>query len=299
MITRYRSLARMNEQILDWIPALPRDLDLIVGIPRSGLLAANLLALHLNLPVADLDGFAAGRILGAGVRFSDRLVPDLLERPRRVLVVDDSLLKGDQMARARQLLRPLERRHRISYAAVYVQPGQERKVDYLCESLPTPRVFEWHLMHHSNLRHWCLDLDGVLCRDPLERENDDGIRYRRFLRGVPPLIVPTGEIGWIVTCRLEKYRRETEAWLQRHGIVYRHLVMMDHPDGASRRAAGNHAAFKADIYRGSNAQLFIESSRAQAREIARLSGASVFCTDTREMIQPDSSSLANPCGTAA
>lgn len=34
----YRSIAELNDQVVDWIDALPRDLDLIVGIPRSGML---------------------------------------------------------------------------------------------------------------------------------------------------------------------------------------------------------------------------------------------------------------------
>jgi len=37
-----------------------------------------------------------------------------------------------------------------------------------------------------------------------------------------------------VTCRLEKYREETEAWLDEHGVTYDNLVMMDHPDMEAR-----------------------------------------------------------------
>lgn len=282
----YRSVADLNEGILKWIPSLPRDLDLIVGIPRSGMLAANLLALHLNLPMTDLEGFADGRLFMAGdrCRIEDR--KGFLRQCRNVLVVDDSVLLGTQVARARQRIRHLQGKHRIQLAAVYVQPGMEHLLDFHCELLERPRVFEWHLMHHPNLRLWCVDIDGVLCSDPREAENDDAEKYLGFLRTVEPTVVPSKEIGLLVTCRLEKYRDETERWLHKHGIRYRHLIMMDYPDMNSRRAANNYASFKAGIYRKSNAPLFIESSRRQALAIASLSGKSVFCFETREMIQP-------------
>lgn len=281
----YRSIATLNEQILQWTRRLPRDLELIVGIPRSGLLAANLLALHLNLPLSDLEGFAAGRVMMVGAR-CHTVEENFLDRRRKVLVVDDSVLRGTQMAQAREIIRHQMACHDVRFAAIYVQPGKEALLDYFCEALSRPRVFEWHLMHHPNLRLWCVDIDGVLCDDPTVAENDDGENYRQFLDNAEPLIVPSKEIGWLVTCRLEKYRQNTEDWLRRHGIRYRHLIMMDHPDAASRRAAGNYAHFKAAAYRKTGAHLFIESSPAQAVEIARRSGRSVFCFETREMINP-------------
>ena len=45
----------LGECIYTNISKVPRNVDLIVGIPRSGTLAANLLALYLNLPFTDID----------------------------------------------------------------------------------------------------------------------------------------------------------------------------------------------------------------------------------------------------
>ncbi len=47
----YRNIDDLNHCILQHLSILPRDFDLIVGIPRSGMFPANLLALYLNLPV--------------------------------------------------------------------------------------------------------------------------------------------------------------------------------------------------------------------------------------------------------
>ena len=46
----YRSFADMNNDLVRNLARFPHDVDLIVGIPRSGMLPANLLALYLNKP---------------------------------------------------------------------------------------------------------------------------------------------------------------------------------------------------------------------------------------------------------
>ncbi len=53
----YRSISDLNQVILKRLYIIPRDIDLIVGIPRSGMFPANLLALYLNKPVTDLGSF--------------------------------------------------------------------------------------------------------------------------------------------------------------------------------------------------------------------------------------------------
>ena len=64
----YRNINDLNEIILKRLYILPRDFDLIVGIPRSGMFPANLLALYLNRPVTDLDSFRNGHVYKAGER---------------------------------------------------------------------------------------------------------------------------------------------------------------------------------------------------------------------------------------
>ena len=283
----YRSVEDINRAIVAKLHLLPRDLELIVGIPRSGLLAANLVALHLNLPLADLDGYLEGRLLSGGVRFQggNRRSGDV--RAMRALVIDDSIHSGQAMGEATRRIQAAGLDRNVVYGCVFADPGAISRVDIHFAVCPMPRVFEWNLMHHSFLAKACVDIDGVLCRDPSEEENDDGPRYERFLTEVEPLVVPTVSLGWLVTCRLEKYRALTTAWLARQGIRYQELVMMNYPSKAARLAAGSHGTFKAAVYRKTDALLFIESSLVQATDIARLTGRDVFCMETREMLNPD------------
>jgi orotate phosphoribosyltransferase len=197
--------------------------------------------------------------------------------------VDDSVLTGRQMHLARQSLRALESRHSIQYGAAYVEPGMESAVDFHHQSLPYPRMFEWNMMHHRMLGQACVDVDGVLCRDPTPEENDDGPRYDAFIESVAARVAPTYTIGTLVTARLEKYRAATEDWLARHRIQFRALLMMPYTTKAERLAAGRHAAFKAEAYVASRASIFIESNRLQARDIAEMTNRPVICTDTMRL----------------
>jgi uncharacterized HAD superfamily protein len=86
---------------------------------------------------------------------------------------------------------------------------------------------------------------------------------------------------------LEKYRKETEAWLRSSRIEYEHLIMLDLPDAQSRRVKNVHGAFKAAYYRSCNAKLFIESDGHQAHEIARKSKKPVLWLPGAEMVYHD------------
>lgn len=279
----------MNALILRRLWILPRHFDLVVGIPRSGMLPANLLALYLNKPLTDLDSFLNGHIYKAGERGN---VIDTREF-RRVLVVDDSVASGTAMQRCRQQLQSLSDRFEFSYSAIYVVPEKRNTVDYWFELVPLPRYFQWNILNHTVLNKCCFDIDGVLCVDPTPEQNDDGERYRDFLLNAPPLFVPGCPIGTLVSSRLEKYRPETEAWLRRNDIRYGKLVLMDLPDMEARQRSASHAAFKATEYGRADYVLFVESSHTQAAEINRLTGKPVLCTEDFEMVFESRSLLYN------
>ena len=265
---------------------IPRDIGLVVGIPRSGLLPANLIALCLNVPLTDVDGLLAGREFSPGLSRAQFLRRTNGEVRRRVLVVDDSIYSGTQIQKVRNQIAEAGFAGDVVYAAVYARLGTENLVDLHFEVCPQPRMFEWNFMHHSYLSSACLDIDGVLCRDPRTEENDDGVRYREFLRMAEPFYLPTVPVGILVTCRLEKYRSETEAWLKRHQVTYESLVMMNLPSKEARQRAGLHAEFKAEVYGKSGKEIFIESDPSQAKQIADRSGRIVLCVKTLEVIYP-------------
>ncbi len=281
------TIADMQRDIVLNRYRLPQDIDAVVGIPRSGMLAASMIALALNRPLGDLDGFLQGRMLSSG---STRRTADLergVESFRHVLIVDDSTRTGTAMVEAREKLGAAASDTRVTCAVVYGVPDMSASVDLCLRVIREPRVFEWNVMHHPILADACLDIDGVLCHDPDEMQNDDGARYVDFILNANPMHLPTRRIGTLVTSRLEKYRPQTEAWLSRQGLVYDRLVMLDLPDAATRRRLGSHGRFKGEYYRDSAAALFIESEQAQARQIAAISGKPVLSLEGMTMCMPD------------
>ena len=105
----YRTIDDMNKAILGRLPIFPRDINLIVGIPRSGMFPANLLALYLNCRVTDLGSFVNGHIYQAGERGQ---YIDAREF-KKVLVVDDSIASGAAMAQCKEALKDFEGRYDI------------------------------------------------------------------------------------------------------------------------------------------------------------------------------------------
>jgi uncharacterized HAD superfamily protein/hypoxanthine phosphoribosyltransferase len=281
----YRSISDMNSTILKNIDRIPRDLDLVVGIPRSGLLAANLLALLCNIRLTDLDSYLDGRTYTSGTtKAASMRQPG--PGPRKVLILDDSINFGEAITAARRRVAEANIGDEVNFAAVYGNTASCAEADIVFEVVPQPRLFQWNFMHHVALERACVDIDGVLCHDPTEDENDDGSAYLRFLAEARPLYSPSRTIGTLVTSRLEKYRPQTEAWLEARGLTYRELVMLDLPSKVERQRMGAHGTFKADYYRKSHSDIFIESENGQAMTIARLSGKPVLCLQTHTLINP-------------
>jgi len=279
----YRSIEDLNHTITSSLSKIPVGTDLIVGVPRSGLLVANLLALHLNLPFTDVEGFMNGRILQTGYRLKNYIKP--FPEYRKVIVIEDSVWSGRSIDEVKEKLTGIYPDKELVYAAAYVGPDTTEKVDIYFDVVPGPRIFEWNMMHHDYLEQCCVDIDGVLCIDPTEDENDDGPNYEKFLSNVDPFFRPTKTIGYLVTNRLEKYRGLTEAWLAKHNIKYNKLIMLNLPNKQARLDANNHGGFKADVYRKYGI-LFIESSIWQSQHIAEATGKPVYCVDARKMIYP-------------
>jgi uncharacterized HAD superfamily protein/hypoxanthine phosphoribosyltransferase len=284
----YVSVADLAAAIRAGLHKLPEDVDLVVGIPRSGMLPASLIALNLNVNCCDLQSFLAGVALHHGrtreVRLPKVTMPS---HARHVLVVDDSVDSGETLASVKRSLAQIMSDQRLIFCAVYVTPTATTLPDVYLQVLSQPRLFEWNVMHRSYLRNCCVDIDGVLCCDPTAVENDDSYEYGKFLLAAKPLAVPSYPIGHLVTSRLEKYRPQTEDWLRRHGVQYLTLHMLDLPDAKTRRKLDCHAKFKAEVYsRVPTATLFIESDRSQAQAIAKLSGKYALSFGSQELFAP-------------
>jgi uncharacterized HAD superfamily protein/adenine/guanine phosphoribosyltransferase-like PRPP-binding protein len=284
----YMSFGQLATLLRTQMHRVPASVDLIVGIPRSGMIPAYMLGLYLNRQVTDLQTFIDNGVLKHG---QTRVLAVGVQKPhdaQHVLLVDDSIASGGSIVAARDRIEQAGYSGHVTTCAAVTTPSKEHAVDISFASLPLPRLFEWNAFHHACVENACFDLDGVLCVDPTESVNDDGKRYREFVRNAKPLHLPTHRIGHIVSARLEKYRALTEAWLEEHGIRYGQLHLIDLPTKEERTRLRAHAPHKVSIYRKTGAALFFESERSQAHDIANGSGKPVLCIDGMQMILPNS-----------
>ncbi len=277
----FRSFEDMAAVIRRGLALLPHAIDVVAGVPRSGLIPAFLVALYKNAMVTDLEGLLAGRGFPPGTRRDKPNLTVDAAQWRNVLVIDDSVDSGRTFMELTDCLKAADRGWNVTRCAVFGAAKRHDQVDVILEHCPQPRIFEWNLVHHPvHMLRACLDIDGVLCLDPTEDENDDGPAYARFIASARPNLIPSVPVGTLVTSRLEKYRAQTEEWLRKAGVQFNELYMLDLPSAEERRRLKAHAPFKAEVYAEKrDSHLFIESDHRQARQISLITGKPVVCTD--------------------
>lgn len=278
----YRSLHDLHVDARRLADELPTDVDLVVGIPRSGVLAAHHLCLSLDVPMTAVDDLCDGRIRQRNRRAEEPSLDDV----ENVLVVDDTVYAGSEVEETERRLREEGFSFDVESAAMYAAPQGREHVDYWADVVPTPRTFEWKLLHHPALESSCVALEGVLCRDPTAEETADDARYREFLTTVEPRAIPTERVGWVVAARPETYRDETAAWLDEHGVEYERLLMGGGAAADEAGPLGDPVGFKSKAYRSTDARLFVEGSLSAARTICDRSRKPVYGYEACEMVSP-------------
>lgn len=265
--------------------------DLVVGIPRSGMIPAYMIALLLNVDCLDINAFLNNARVSKGhTRQAAKRLNSAWDASK-VLLVDDSLKTGGSMQEAVQEIRSRVP-HEVTRLAIYVEKVNLDHVDLYFEVLPGPRIYQWNVFHHSLMSSACLELEGVLCAKPSERELQDEALYSAFLSDAAPLVLPTHRIHTILTRRPETARAQTERWLAQHRIEYERLEMYDATGGGQKAQLDSYTAHKASVYRVSVARLFIEKAADSARRIADLSGKPVLCLEEGEIMRPGMASVA-------
>lgn len=278
----YKTYQDLSFDIKKNIKKIPTNIDLIVGIPRSGVIPATMLGMMFSKEVCNLNEFITNNYKSnttSRIKFNNGV--------KNVLIVDDSISSGKTFHKVKCEIEELglNKKYNIIYLAVYYKTDDYIKtINIGLEKVNSPRLFQWNYLNHAFLRDAAFDIDGVLCQDPNNEENDDGFNYVNFILNAKPLFIPQYKIPYIITSRLDKYEQETRQWLYNNNVQYDNLIMLSGYTAEQRKRLNLHAKFKAQCYEKlSDIQLFIESDRKQAMEISRLSGKLCFCATTDEL----------------
>ena len=289
------SFSDLHKAIQSNLHLIPRNVDLIVAIPRSGLLPGMHVATSLNLPLITLGELQGQDFLEQ--RFTARKYLSLRSYPKNVLVIDDSSNTGSRINQAREIISKKWPSAKVSSFTVFKAKNSSFSPDYWIISSDTPRVFAWNMFNHNQLTgEIAIDLDGILCPDPTSQENDDGDKYLNFIQNTTLKVSPLFAVKAIVTGRLEKYRKPTEKWLQKNGVQYGELVMNDAPDALFRRTkkfvtdfgeVDQISDFKSQALIRIKPLLFVESNLNQAMNITKLTSITTYAFDDDLVIHPN------------
>ena len=277
-----------------WSKDLP-PLQGVIGIPRSGMLAASILGLHRNIPV--LSAYDLMPPTGHN-RINAQLT---LRRGNRELsgewlLLDDTCASGGTMKDWRGKLEAIGWPVTLC-GAVYVLDKEMDDLPMVSyKVVDWPRRFEWNIFHSRSAELGLFDIDGVLAED------DDGSfgqqfdpddpgydkdKWEAYLWNKKPLYIPTVKVLAVVTSRLERDREVTEAWLKKHGVQYGQLHMSPFESAKVRRQHGQHGVQKGSVYRRyPNTQMFFESDLKQSHQIANTAKRPVLWVGGMQLVTP-------------
>jgi len=185
--------------------------DCIVGIPRSGLIFANIIASKRGLPLSTPDDFIRGIVWQSRTKPKPNVY-------KKILLVDEAVGTGRKMEEAIEVLKTFDPNLSISTASLFRPFYKAQKVDHYQVALKGFSAFEWTLDQPPFTKDYlgglCVDLDGVLCMNDNPEE---------------PYIIPNYTLKAIITSRPESDRKKTEDWLRKYGFKYEKLIMCTDP----------------------------------------------------------------------
>jgi uncharacterized HAD superfamily protein len=268
--------SQLHKDIADFAAKMPKDIVGIIGVPRSGLMVASMLAILKNIYVTDVAGFISHGFPNGGLQMKQKQAPV----NGKVILLDDSCCSGKSMRAAVGAFGIMQFQPQLQWGNWEVIPATL----YTNEKAPPlhhlkvingMRIFAWNWQTHKHTAKWtAIDMDGILCDDP-PREDDEP-NYVKSLATLPQRY-NVRHAHAIVTNRLEKRRPHTEAWLDAHGVGFTHLIMRPEPTFQQRRLGISPGAWKAEQLRKLGCNLFVESDPVQAKTIAALAGKPVYC----------------------
>lgn len=252
----------------DWSKRFPCRYDLVIGIPRTGLMIAGMIADQFAIPLSTPD------ILPAFWKPPTMPMREL----KHILIVEDSTTRTTHLRSAKLEVLGLFPGARVDLGSLFVSDSVN-PVDTYGFKLNGHCIFEWELMNIEFAGKIASDLDGVLCADPSPELMKDEVQFEEWMRNAPPYRIPVYGLSAIITSRAEKHREATEEWLSKNGVKYCRLCMDLSKEGEYR----DFISYKIDAINRIKPQLFLESNDETARHIHYQTGVTVISMETMSM----------------
>lgn len=260
----------------------------LIGIPRSGMMAAVMLSEEIHVGCCSVNEFIDNSGNDAvfyrhGQRFIDHNNSNIY------IIVEDSCYNGSMLRYVQTLKKMFPDKVFVSLAVFLEGPCNIYKPDLCFADIrnevlkcdPPIAFYEHNLLDNYYNYRYLWDLDGVMCVDPPCDINKEA--YEKYINIPTPLhipLTPSGRPITICTYRLNCYDKETRAFLKANDVNYDKLWMFP-AQSKEIRDLTPPAQYKGDIYkRHPEYILFIESNDDEAKEICRISEKPVYCFHT-------------------
>ena len=247
---------------------IPYNISKVVGIPRSGMIVASFLATHLNTPLYTLYDNEIIPVQ-TGLRWNS---VENFDDSGLTLIVEDSSASGFSINKFKRKFGT----DNIKYVAAIASPNSIRYLDYYGEILRLPHWFSWNFFGNKSIMipyRVTTDMDGLLCEDCTQEQDDDGEKYIDWMQSVKPILRNIFPFTAIITARLEKYREITEEWLNTNNILYDKLIM--YPSNSLPR--GDIVAWKKEKIKECKSMIYLESDPVLARHISINLSTAILC----------------------
>lgn len=277
----YKNFNYVNALIMNGLTKIPDNIDLVVGIPRSGLIVSTLIAEYIKKPSTDLFSYL-NDVDNYKLNVGSLAPATDVKNANVILLVDDAMGVGITMEKAKNMILAKKSTVKVITCVEFVEPFSTDKVD-IYFSIMKNQFLPWSVLKRG-ISSACCDIDGVLTEDVPREYDDDGEKYINFLKNQKPKFRPDRKIHTLITGRLEKYRAITEEWLRQHNIQYGNLIMLNLPNKQEKikQDTGN---FKGEFFKKSGLPLFIESDFREAKVIKSINpGKCVYCVQIADYL---------------
>jgi hypothetical protein len=252
---RWVTTAELAAAAIDLADQVPPDITRIVGVPRSGMIPAAIIASKIHRPLFTIRDW---QVVPAGGGFRIGWNENTGDGGRW-LFVDDTLHNGSTFARLEAEGVPIGQH--LTAVVYTLDPAQS---DLHHAVLPTPHLLEWNLLNAPYGECLATDFDGILCHNPPRQ-------------GVPKFVARRAPLRAIISSRPETEREASEAWLAWHGMRYQSLRLWPGSE-VDRFDIAQVAVWKATEVSAVKAEFYIESEPDLADAIRKL-GIRVLCPD--------------------
>lgn len=296
----YISYDQFVKDISAYLWKVPREVDLVLAIPRSGLIPATIISQYLNVNTMPVQRFCdlieAGKDIRNEFYHGHRPIKDDRDI-KNVLVVDDTIYNGNsKLEWKRKFEQPCYKDYNFIFLAVYEEGFSDYcKCDITLKDIKSWAynsdlhicLYEWNIYSHGPIMaNLAFDIDGVICLDPPDERNEE--QYIKYIENPIPYHIPevTQSKTTFITYRLDKYRKQTSDFLGKMGLNGCQLYM-NSAKSYEERALMPPYEYKAKVYKAlDHLKLYIESDDIEAQLICKLSGKPVYCATTKKIYNP-------------